>query len=252
MIYSSMFEKNMILDSLKLILTKYKSVRELYNAIALFFKKDQEKEFFSYSQFTRYIKGEILIPEKNADILTRFLHNNFNITTDLVQPNLIINVNASPIQVDMSTLLSSPKKVNLLAFHLIRQDHLKGKFDVILTHSEAIPLAIAFSQVLNIPWWSVSFRSPSVHPSLISQYPYLIDQELVATAYFIQGQNIQNKKVFVINDYIRRGGFLDILFRVVEDNSAEVHFLLTILGIGNTWKRFYNELEGNMRVVHFL
>ncbi|MFX0121094.1 MAG: hypothetical protein ACFE9A_17035, partial [Candidatus Hodarchaeota archaeon] len=72
----------MVLDSLKLILTKYKSVRELYNAIALFFKEDQEKEFFSYSQFTRYIKGEILIPEKNADILTRFLHNNFNITTD--------------------------------------------------------------------------------------------------------------------------------------------------------------------------
>lgn len=240
----------MILGSLRLILKKYKSARELYHAIKPFFR--EETEFFSYSQFTRYIKGEIPITKKNEDIFVRFLHNNFNLAADLIQPNIDIDIDASPIQVDMSRLLSYPDNLNLLAYHVIGQDHLKGKFDAILTHPEAIPLAIAFSQSLDVPWFNVTFRSPPVYPSRISRYPYLIDQELVFTAYFISGQELRNKRLFVISDYIRRGGFLDILFRVVEDNYANVQFLLAIIGIGNTWKRFNEELEGNMRVIHFL
>lgn len=240
----------MILGSLRLVLKKYKSVRELYNALKPFFR--EEKEYFSYSQFTRYMKGEIPITNKNEDIFVRFLHNNFNLATDLIQPNIDININATPIQVDMSRLMSYPDNLNLLAFHITSQDHLRGKFDIILTHPEAIPLAIAFSQILDIPWLSVTFRPPPVHPSRILRYPYLIDQELVATAYFISGQELHNKRLFVISDYIRRGGFLDILFRVVEDNYANVQFLLAIIGIGNAWKGFNEELEGNMRVVHFL
>ncbi|MHA2246003.1 MAG: hypothetical protein ACXADY_13655 [Candidatus Hodarchaeales archaeon] len=244
----------MILGSLRLILKKFNSAQELYNEIKSVIR--EEKEDFSYSQFTRYLKGEIPIPNKNEDIFIRFLHNNFNLSTDLVQPNIDINIDATPIQIDMSRLLSFPDNLNLLAFHVIRQDHLRGKFDVILTHSEAIPLAIAFSQSLNIPWLSVTFRPPLVHPSRIMRYSYLIDQELVATAYFTKNRepsvhNLRNKRFLVISDYIRRGGFLDILFRVVEDNNAEVRFLLAILGIGNAWKRFYEELEGNMRVIHF-
>ncbi len=240
----------MILGSLRLILKKFNSAQELYNEIRPFIR--EEKEDFSYSQFTRYLKGEIPIPNKNEDIFVRFLHNNFNLSTDLIQPNIDIDINSTPIQVDINRLLSYPDNLNLLAFHVIRQDHLKGKFDVILTHPEAIPLAIAFSQNLSIPWLSVTFRPPPVHPSRISRYPYLIDQELVATAYFINGQELRNKRLFVINDYIRRGGFLDILFRVIEDNNVEVQFLLAILGIGNAWKRFYEELNGNMRVIHFV
>ena len=240
----------MILGSLRLILKKFNSAQELYNEIKPVIR--EEKEDFSYSQFTRYLKGEIPIPNKNEDIFVRFLHNNFNLSTDLIQPNIDVDINSTPIQVDMNRLLSYPDNLNLLAFHVIRQDHLKGKFDVILTHPEAIPLAIAFSQILRIPWVRVTFRPPPVHPSRISRYPYLIDQELVATTYFISGQEIRNKRLFVINDYIRRGGFLDILFRVIEDNNVEVQFLLAILGIGNAWKRFYEELNGNMRVIHFV
>ena len=250
--YYSAFRKSLILQSLKLILVKYRSARELFNSIRPFFLNGKDnKGKFSYSHFNRYIKGETPIPDDKEDIFIRFLHNNFNLANDLVKPNIDINIDAIPIQIDMSRLLSYPDKVNLLAFHVIRQDHLRGKFDAILTHSEAIPLAIAFSQSLNIPWLSVTFRPPPVHPSRIIRYPYLIDQELVATAYFISSQDLHNKRLFVINDYIRRGGFLDILFRVVEDNKAEVQFLLAILGIGNAWKRFDEELEGNMRVIHF-
>lgn len=241
----------MILQSLRLILKKYRSARELFKAIESFSLSTEEKKF-SYSQFTRYIKGEIPIPDRNEDIFQRFLHNNFNLATDLVKPNIEIDVSAAPIQVDMSRFLSYPEKVNLLAFHVINQDHLRGKFDAIITHPEAIPLAISFSQILGIPWFSITFRPPPVLPSRISQHPYLIDQELVTTAYFMNSQNIRNRRLLVVSDYIRRGGFVDVLFRVVEENQAEVHFLLAIIGIGNAWKRFDVELEGNMNVVHFV
>lgn len=248
----------MILLSLKLILTRYRSVRELYNAIKPFILIEKEKNErkkkreFSYSHFNRYITGKTPIPDEKEDIFIRFLHNNFNIGLGLVQPNIDIDIDAAPIHVDMSTLMSYPDKVNLLAFHIIREDHLRGKFDAILTHSEAIPLAIAFSQILEIPWFSVTFRAPPVHPSRISQHPYLIDQEMIATAYFLREPNLRNKRLLIISDYIRRGGFIDILFRVAEDNKAKVKFLLAIIGIGNAWNRFNEELEGNMRVVVFL
>ncbi|MFX1514961.1 MAG: hypothetical protein ACFFC6_01540 [Promethearchaeota archaeon] len=241
----------MILESLKLILKKYKSARALYNEIKTFFSVTEEVKL-SYSQFTRYIKGEIPIPDKNEDIFERFLHNNFNLATDLVQPDIEINLSAVPIQIDMSRFLSYPEKVNLLAYHVINQDHLKGKFDAIITHPEAIPLAISFSQILNIPWFSVTFRPPSVLPSRISRHPYLIDQEFVTITYFMNSQDIRNRKLLVVSDYVRRGGFLDILFRVADDNEAEVRFLLAIIGIGNAWKRFDIELEGNMKVIHFV
>ncbi len=209
-------------------------------------------EKFSYSHFTRYLKGEIPIPDEKEDIFVRFIHNNLNLSVDLVQKNIEIDLSAAPIQVDMSKFLSYPEKVNLLAFHAINQDHLMGKFEAILTHPEAIPIAIAFSQNLNIPWFNVTFRPPPVTPSRISQHPYLIDQELIATAYFMNGENIRSKHLLVISDYIRRGGFLDVLFRVAEDNDAEVGFLLAIIGIGNAWKRFNVELKGNMNVIHFV
>lgn len=241
----------MILQGLRLILKKYRSARELYNAIQSF-SLDTEERKFSYSQFTRYIKGEIPIPDRKEDILERFLHNNFNLATDLIQPNIEIDIGAAPIQVDMSRLLSYPEKVNLLAYHVISQDHLRGKFDAIVTHPEAIPLAISFSQIINIPWFTVTFRPPPVLPSRISQHPYLIDQELVTTAYFMNSPNIRNKHLLVVSDYIRRGGFLDVLFRVAEENYAEVQFLFAIIGIGNAWKRFHAELKGNVKVIYFV
>jgi hypothetical protein len=241
----------MVLESIRLILIKYSSARELYNEIKEFFLGTEEIKF-SYSQFTRYLKGEIPIPDKNEDIFERFLHNNFNLAADLIQPNIEIDIGSVPIQVDMSRFLSYPEKVNLLAYHVIHQDHLRGKFDAIITHPEAIPLAISFSQILNIPWYSVTFRPPSVLPSRVSQHPYLIDQELVRTAYFMNSQNIRKKGLLIVSDYVRRGGFLDILFRVTEDNDSEVRFLLAIIGIGNAWKRFDMELEGNMKVIHFV
>ena len=65
-------------------------------------------------------------------------------------------------------------------------------------------------------------------------------------------QNIERKNLLIVSDYVRRGGFLDILFRVADDNDAEVRFLLAIIGIGNAWKRFDRELEGNIKVIHFV
>ncbi|MHA2293421.1 MAG: phosphoribosyltransferase [Candidatus Hodarchaeales archaeon] len=249
--YSNYFKKTQIINSLRLVLNRKKSTRELYNSI----KEQQwleEKEKFSYSQFNRYIKKENSIPDDKEDVFIRFLYNNLSLAEDIVKPNVDLDLSATPFLVDMHKLLTNPEMVNLLAFYTIEHEHLKGKFDVILTHSEAVPLAVGFSQILQIPWASITFQRPSVHPSRIMQLPYLIDQELVGTAYFITDQQLKNSRLLVISDYIRRGGYLDLLLQVVKELNAEIQFLFAVIGVGNTWKRFNEELEGNMRVIHFL
>ncbi|MHA2304748.1 MAG: hypothetical protein ACXACU_05085 [Candidatus Hodarchaeales archaeon] len=248
--YLSEFEKIQLLNSLKLMLRKYRSVKALYEDIQPLFG---ETETFSYSQFTRYIKGKWVIPKNKEDVLVRFLHNKLNLSEDLIKPNLEIDVTKMPIYIDLTRLIAHPDKLNLLAFHVISQEHLRGKFDSILSHSEAIPLAISFSQQLNIPWYSITFRQPSVQPSNIVQYPYFVDQELVRIAYFLKGQSsIKNDKILIVSDYIRRGGFVDILFKVADDNQAQIDFLFAIIGIGTAWRRFNIELDHNIRVVHFI
>ena len=235
---------------MRIILINHRSVRELYNKIKQQWR--EKKEYFSYSQFTRYIKGEISIPTIKEDFFIRFIHNELNLVNDLIKPYIDINLDMQPIYIDMTRLFAYPDRLNLLAFHVISQDHLKGKFDALLTHPGAIPISIAFSQILELPWYSISFRTPTLDSSQITQYPYLIDQELVATAFFSAEKELRNKKILIVSDYIRRGGFIDILFNVAEDNTASIEFLVSIIGIGNAWKRFHTELEGNVRVLHFL
>jgi len=247
------FNQVQILNSLRLVLNKYRSVRELYKDINSYYQKEEEEKRFSYSQFNRYIKGKWIIPENKVDILLRFLNKNLNLAKDLIEPNLEIDISKTPIQIDLTRLVSNPQKLNLLAFHVIAQDHLRGKFDAILTHSEAVPLAISFSQLLNIPWYSITFRQPAVHPLKISHYPYLVDKELVRTAFFLKDQFIfKNHRILIVSDYIRRGGFIDILFRVAQDSFANIHFLFSVIAVGTLWKRFSTELEENIRVLFFV
>lgn len=244
------FEKIQLLNSLRLVLRKYRSVKALYEDIRPLFG---DSETFSYSQFTRYIKGKWTIPKIKEDVLVRFLHNNLKLSEDLIKPNLEIDLTKTPIQIDLTRLMAFPEKLNLLSFHAISQERLKEKYDSILTHSEAIPLAISFSQQLNIPWYAIRFRQPSLEPSKISQYPYFVDQELVRIAYFLKDYSyIKNNRILIISDYIRRGGFIDILFQVAEDNQAQINFLFAIIGIGTSWRRFSVELDHNVRVLHFI
>jgi adenine/guanine phosphoribosyltransferase-like PRPP-binding protein len=212
-----------------------------------------DTETFSYSQFTRYIKGKWPIPKDKEDVFVRYLHNNLILSEDLIKPNLEIDVTKTPIQIDLTRLMAYPDKLNLLAFHLIGQEHLRGKFNSILTHSEAVPIAISFSQQLNIPWYSITFRQPSLELSRFSQYPYFVDQELVRTAFFLKDYSyIKNNRILIVSDYIRRGGFIDILFQVAEDNQAQINFLFAVIGIGTAWRRFNVELDHNIRVLHFM
>lgn len=252
-IHSTYFNNIQILNSLRLILSNFRSVRELYSEVSSYYQKEEEKKRFSYSQFNRYIKGKWIIPDDKVDVLLRFLNKNLNLAKDLIEPNLEIDINKTPIQIDLTRLVSDPEKLNLLAYHVIAQDHLRGKFEAILTHSEAVPLAISFSQLLNIPWYSITFRQPAVNPFKISQYPYLVDKELVRTAYFLKDKFIlKNHRILIVSDYIRRGGFIDILFRIAEDSSADIHFLFSVIAVGTLWKRFSTELEENIRVMHYV
>jgi len=249
--YLSCFQKNQIITCLKILLTRYRSVRALYKEIFGHLQKENQ-EYVSYSQFIRYIKGVICIQEGKEDIFIRFLHNQLNLSLDIIQPNIEIDLDARPIYVNMNRLIAVPNNLNSLAFHVIIQNHLEGKFDAILTHSEAIPFAIAFSSNLQIPWFSLTFRPPSVHPSRVSQYPYLIDQELVARAYFSTEFKLNNKRILIISDYIRRGGLVDILFRIADDYNASIQYLISIIGIGTSWNRFKDELKGNTSVLHYV
>jgi len=240
-----------VIEWLRYALSIYPSIRELYDEIIQQHIIAGE-EHFSYHQFIRYLKGQSKITEKSFNIILRFLYNKSELINDLISQNICINLNSSPIQIDMSLLLSYPYKLNLLAFQVISRD-LQGRYDAILTHSEAIPIAVSFSQALKIPWYSLSFRRPLVEEKLISRYHYMIDQEIIETGYFHHLDEIRKKKIIVISDYIRRGGLLDLLFRIaIDDAQAEIKFLLAIIGIGNEWKRFSTELEGRIRVLRLI
>ena len=252
-VYSTPLGKIQILNSLRLILKRFSSVSKFYSQLNYYLK--EEKESFSYSQFNRYLKGQWEIPDSKVDVFVRFLHNELDICKELILPNISVNISTTPIHVDLRRLTAYPEKLNLIAFHTISRYNLFSKFDRILTHTEAIPIAIAYSQLLEIPWLHVSFRSPPVDRSMLIEHHQIIDQELVGSIYFIkppEEQSLENKRILLINDYIRRGKLLDTLFRVAEDSNAHVNYLISIIGIGNVWKRFNAELEGNMHVMHFV
>jgi len=242
------YRRMAIMNSLRYLLGKYPSVKALHSKIISDHCLEREKGF-SYDQFIRYLKGQSKIPETNENIITRFLYNEYNMIFDLIDSKLLLNLKTAPIQIDISNLYSSPENLNLIAYHVINHD-LTGSFDAILTHTEAIPMAISFSQLLTVPWYSVSFRRPSVNEDQILQFPYLLDQQVVETIYFHKLSAIKNKKILIISDYIRRGGLLDILFNLVDYvGNATIEFLIAILGIGNEWKKYSMELEGNIRVL---
>ncbi|MHA1996156.1 MAG: hypothetical protein ACW97Z_16605 [Candidatus Hodarchaeales archaeon] len=241
-----------VLYGLRLILEKYKSIYEFYLAFEQFITATSDLQL-SYSQFTRYLKGETKLSREKIEYCKTYVLKKVNLVTDLLIPRIDIDVQAQPIQVDLTELLGTPSALNFLAYYLCQKEKLYEKFDVILTHSEAVPLAIGFSQTLGIPWYSVSYRLPSAKPENIIRYPYLIEQELVSTVYYNQIRHgIRDKRVLLINDYVRKGGLLDILFRVVEDNSGEVTYLLALIGIGSLWKSFFTELHGSLKVLHLL
>jgi adenine/guanine phosphoribosyltransferase-like PRPP-binding protein len=233
-------------------LEKYRSTREFYFSLKTDLDLNAERKL-SYSQFTRYLKGESKLNKEKLNFFRSYLLEKINIVPDLVIPRIDIDIQAQPIQIDLTELLSSPPALNFLAYFFCLKEHLYDRFDVILTHSEAVPLAIGFSQALDIPWYSVAYRPPTGNPEQITQYPYLIDQEHVSTLYFLEKKlGLRNKRVLIINDYVRKGGLLDILFRVVEDNFGEVSYLFALIGIGSLWKSLFTELSGRIKVIYLL
>ncbi|MHA1946328.1 MAG: hypothetical protein ACXAC6_10515 [Candidatus Hodarchaeales archaeon] len=247
------WDRLQLLFGLRLVLNGYRSSRALYKDI-LNHKSKNESLSITYSQFNRYLRGETEIPAKKADYIRSFILHEINITNDLILPSITMDIpenKKNPIQIDLGRLIRSVSSLNFLAYYLTLKEKLEGKFDSILTHPEAIPIAISFSQTLKIPWYSVEFRRPPGRT--VSEYPYLIDQEHVSTVFFNQKEfGIQNKKVVIISDYIRKGGLLDILFSVVDENRGEVSFLTAIVGIGSIWKRFSTELDGQLKVCHIV
>ncbi len=247
----SSWDQSQVLYGLRLLLEKHRSTRKFYSEFKDHLDPDSSLQF-SYSQFTRYLKGETKLNPDKLQSFKSYILKKVQIVPDLVIPRIAIDIQAQPIQVDLTELLSSPPALNFLAYFLSNKEILYDKFDVILTHSEAVPLAIGFSMILNIPWYSISFRPPSTKPEQIFQYPYLIDQELVSTLYFNRRFGFTNKRVLIINDYVRKGGLLDTLFRVVEDNNGEVSYLLALIGIGSLWRSVFTELSGHLKVLYLL
>lgn len=247
------WDRLQLLFGLRLILNGYRSSRALYKDI-LNHKLKDESLSITYSQFNRYLRGETEIPAKKADFIRSFILHDVNITNDLILPSITIDIpenQKNPIQINLGRLIRSVSSLNFLAYYLTLKQMLEGKFDSILTHPEAIPIAISFSQTLKIPWYSVEFRRPLGRT--VSEYPYLIDQEHVSTVFFNQKESgMKNRRILIISDYIRKGGLLDILFKVVDDNQGEVSFLIAIIGIGSIWKRFSTELGGQLKVCHIV
>ncbi len=246
------WDRFQILYGLRLVLEQYRSTHRFYLTIKEFIEHNSDIEI-SYSQFTRYLRGESKLNKEKLSLFRGYLLEKVNIVPDLVIPRIDVDIEAQPIQIDLTNLLSSPSALNFIAYYLCHKERLYDKYDAILTHSEAVPLAIGFSQTLGIPWYSVAYRPPSANPNRIAQYPYLIDQEHVSTLYYLPKKpGISNKRVLIINDYVRKGGLLDVLFRVVEDNSGEVSYLFALIGIGSLWKSLFTELDGRIRILYLL
>ncbi|MCK4848788.1 MAG: hypothetical protein KAT16_07195 [Candidatus Heimdallarchaeota archaeon] len=247
------WDRLQLLFGLRLILQRHKSSHALYQVINTYISKNESLSI-TYSQFNRYLRGETEIPKKKADFIRSFILSNVNILPDLILPAITVNIpedKKNPIHINLNSFLRSTSSLNFLAYYLAISEGLEGKFNAILTHPEAVPLAISFSQVLKIPWYSVEFRKPL--GIAINEYPYLIDQEHVSTVFFNQNESgMKNKRILIISDYIRKGGLLDILFKIVDDNQGEVSFLIAIVGIGSIWKRFSTELDGQLKVCHLV
>ncbi|MFW9856704.1 MAG: hypothetical protein ACFFFG_16755 [Candidatus Thorarchaeota archaeon] len=244
------FRKSLILLSLRLLLKKFKSVRALYTSLTQF-GGEKSKEF-SYPQFSRYLKAEVTIPLNKEGIYLDFLKNELDIEEDLILPYIEVDQRLTPLLIDLSSLLSYPERVNLLVFHTLERKMVpQNKYDAILTHPEAVPIAIAFSTMMRIPWSSISFRPPNQPPSRFRSYPYFIDNELISQVYFTsRNVDIRGKKLLLISDYIRRGGFIDLLLKITEEQDAYIHFFYAVLGIGTDWRRLARSLNGNLAVGH--
>ena len=247
------WDRLQLLFGLRLILKGYRSSRALYQDIKKH-EYENEKLDITYSQFNRYLRSETEIPEKKASFIRSFILYTVNITNDLIIPSITIDIpidKKNPFQIDLNSFIRSTSSLNFLAYYLILNEGLEGKFDVILTHPEAIPIAISFSQALKLPWHSVELRRPI--GDSITEYPYLIDQEHVSTVFYNQNDlGMKKKRILIISDYIRKGGLLDVLFKIVDDNQGEVSFLIAIVGIGNIWKRFSTELDGRLKVCYIV
>ena len=247
------WDRIQLLFGLRLILQYYRSSRALYHVVKDHTYKNESLSI-TYSQFNRYLRGETEIPTEKAKIIRSFILTSIDITNDLILPRIDIDIpvdKRNPIIIDLTSFLRSVQSVNFLAYFLTLSDGLKGKFDIILTHPEAIPLAISFSQTLEIPWYSVELTRR--HGNNIKEYPYLIDQEHVSTVFFNHKvTEMRGKRILILSDYIRKGGLLDILFKVVDDNQGKVSYLVAIVGIGHIWKRFSTELNNQLKVCHLV
>ncbi len=241
-----------VLFGLQLALRRYPSTSKLYEKLRN--KKVDGKQLKpSYSQFNRFIKGYSITFQNRIDYYRDFLLSEIDLVEDLIIPRIEVNITTTPIQINLTELYNIPSATNFIAYIVSSQRNLFQNFDVILTHPEAIPFAVGFSQILGIPWYSVSTKLPAINPAKISRYPYYIDKEHISTIFFDPSKKILNrKKVLIVSDYVRRGGLLDILFRIVEDNCAEISFLFALIGIGNTWKHFHAELDGRLSVVYLI
>lgn len=241
------WEKIQLLYGLRLSLQRYRSSKKLHDHLKQYID-DNHKLNISYSQLNRYLQGIAEIPSRKINIIRSFLLKEIDPSKDLILPGISVDVEANPLQIDLTNLLNSHSVMNFLSYFLCHQQGLYGNYDTILTHLEALPLAISFSQALDIPWYSVTFRSPLSDPEQIAQYPYFIDREHVSTVYFTR-KDLYKKRVIIISDYIRKGGLLDTLFRVVDDNGGITSYLIAIIGIGSIWKRFSTELGGKLTVL---
>ncbi|MFW9777544.1 MAG: hypothetical protein ACFFE8_01740 [Candidatus Heimdallarchaeota archaeon] len=248
--YEGCYRKSLILLSLRLLLKRFKSVRALYLSIAQFGRQESKK--FSYPQLSRYLRGEVSIPLEKEVFFLDFLKSELNIERDLILPYIEVDQTLIPLLIDLNGILSYPERINLLVFHTLERKLVPNdKFDAILTHPEAVPIAIAFSTVMRIPWRSISFRPPNQPPSRFRSYPYFIDNELISQVYFTsRKKGIQGKKLLLVSDYIRRGGFIDLLLQITEEKEAHIHFFYAILGIGTDWRRLARSLDGNLAVGH--
>jgi len=228
---TSLFEEYNNLETMSSILNNY--IIDKFQEILD--KRHVDKGIFSVADLSRYINRKALPTDERKNFLLSYI-------LDKVAPaNLIVKgILGMRIQdvyfIDTSALLSDLDLLRKIAFILARTELYNKKFDKILAGStDGTPFALILAQEFELPLVYIKHDPPLGIEEYLSKSIQLYEQNRTQTI-FLQRAKINPKdRVIIIDDIIRTGKTVQTLVDMIEECSAEVPAIVSIIGISKDY-----------------
>ena len=225
---------------LNLILSKFRSVSDLYTDILTFFNGEEP---FHLSTFNRVLQGQINLSKKNILQIMRYLDYKLPLEEVLNTFYSLDIIQAGPRK-RLLYLYNSYATMEILCQKL-REKIKDIPIDYILTFPEAVPFACLLGpKYLGVNYTALLPYKPTNEPFILVDYK--VESALVRSYYLVSNDIKPGKKFGVILDFIEYGNLGRIFFELVRNPEVkgEIKFLIIIIGIGVTWKkRFESDLS---------